>query len=325
MRLLAPEASNHAASREQEGADTPAPVSHDAEGRVPVVEVHGWLNAAIEQSQDPYLGLKAGANTVPGDVGIIDYLLSTAATVEDALEVATRYVRLVNETLTCRLELDTVRATLRLDTCVPQPPAAEDFMLCSMITANAWLRSIPGLEISFIHAAPPDVAPYLQAFAPAKCKFAARHSGWSFPREHMRRPLERADANLHAILRAVADRMLSERPSSASSLSDRVRAIVARELAMPGLSTAWVAHRLSMSVRTLTRRLEAEQTSFYSLLDEARRSRAVNLMEDHELGVSEIAYRLGFAHAPSFHRAFRRWTGQTPSEYRRGLDLALSS
>jgi AraC-like DNA-binding protein len=325
-RLLDPRGGNAGLLVEVDASQPDERSSLDSEGRVPVNTVHDWLTAAIEKTRDPYLGLKAGALMTAGDAGVLDYLVQTAPTVERALDVATRYLRLVNEAMSCRLELDGSRVFWRLDPYVPLPAAAEDFLLSSWLSAHAWLREIPDLEVFLSHGPPPELEPYRHTFGAIRCRFSAGCSGWSFSHMHMDRPLEGADPNLHAILRRVADRMLTELPTGTASLSERVRALIALELAMPGLSTAWVARRLRMSVRTLTRRLEAESTSFYSLLDEARRARAVSLMNERRLAVSEIAFRLGFAHAPSFHRAFRRWTGQTPSEYRRTLpSLELSS
>jgi AraC-like DNA-binding protein len=120
-------------------------------------------------------------------------------------------------------------------------------------------------------------------------------------------------------MRRVADSQLAELPPESALFSDRVRALVARELATPRLSTSWVARKMRMSARTLARRLEQENTTFFALLDEARRVRALRLMEDRALNLTEIAMVLGFAHVASFHRAFRRWTGRTPAEYRHGL------
>jgi len=72
-----------------------------------------------------------------------------------------------------------------------------------------------------------------------------------------------------------------------------------------------------MSMRTLARRLESEGTTFRDLVDEVRRKLAVDHVGNRDIGFSELSYRLGFSHVAAFHRAFRRWTGQTPLTYRR--------
>ena len=73
-----------------------------------------------------------------------------------------------------------------------------------------------------------------------------------------------------------------------------------------------VARTLRMSRRTMSRRLEQEGTSFAAELDNARRQLAPAYVKDGETPLKEAAFRLGFSHAESFHRAFKRWTGETP-------------
>lgn len=293
--------------------------ANDLDGRIPVDNVHEWLAAAIEKTQDPLIGLRAGALMVPGDAGVIDYVLDSAPTVADAFDVTARYMRLINEAADCRLELDGPRALFRMDTRIPTPPAAEDFMLTAFITVHGWLKRIPDLELWFRHAPPHSLIEHRRAFGTAACRFSAPCSGVAFPRVHLQRQLEQADPNLHQIMRRVAESQLAELPPESALFSDRVRALVARELATPRLSTSWVARKMRMSARTLARRLEQENTTFFALLDEARRVRALRLMEDRALNLTEIAIVLGFAHVASFHRAFRRWTGRTPAEYRQAL------
>ena len=291
----------------------------DPDERVPLQSVHAWLAAAIEHTRDPDLGVRAGALMSSGDAGVIDYVLDSASTVADALDVTSRYMRLLNDAVDCRLEVDGSRVLFRIDARVTQPAAAEDFMLTGFYASHTWLRSIPDLEFWFTHSAPSSLLEYRRTFGQTAFRFGAPCSGVTFSRAYLQQRLERADPNLHAITRRLADIMLAELPPESALFSERVKALVARELATPRLSTSWVARRMRMSSRTLARRLEAENTTFFALLDDARRDRAMRLMEDRSLTLTEIAFVLGFAHVASFHRAFRRWTGRTPADYRQGL------
>jgi AraC-like DNA-binding protein len=92
-------------------------------------------------------------------------------------------------------------------------------------------------------------------------------------------------------------------------------AIVAR-LGSGDMCMESVAARLAMSVPTLRRRLEDEGTTFTDLVDDVRRDLAERYLRDPGRSISEIATLLGFAHAPAFHKAFRRWKGVTPSAHR---------
>jgi AraC-like DNA-binding protein len=77
-----------------------------------------------------------------------------------------------------------------------------------------------------------------------------------------------------------------------------------------------MARLLKMSVRTLHRRLSDEGTSHKQLLEQLRRELAATYLRERAIAISEAAYLLGFSEPSAFHRAFRRWTGQTPAEFR---------
>jgi AraC-like DNA-binding protein len=74
---------------------------------------------------------------------------------------------------------------------------------------------------------------------------------------------------------------------------------------------------LQVSPRTLERRLELEGTTFTRLLEEVREGLALRYVGGQDLPLCEVAMLLGFSQTTAFHRAFRRWTGQTPLQYRR--------
>ena len=96
-----------------------------------------------------------------------------------------------------------------------------------------------------------------------------------------------------------------------------MRSLIARDLAGGDASIDQVAKALSLSPRTLGRRLEEEGTTFKDVREDLRRRLALQYVGGQDLGLSEIAFLLGFSDAAAFHRAFKRWTGQTPLEYRR--------
>ena len=82
-------------------------------------------------------------------------------------------------------------------------------------------------------------------------------------------------------------------------------------------SQAEVARQLGLSTRALQRRLAAESTSYGALVDGTRRELALAYLREARHSMTDIGYLLGFSGAASFTRAFRRWTGKTPSEYQR--------
>jgi AraC-like DNA-binding protein len=127
--------------------------------------------------------------------------------------------------------------------------------------------------------------------------------------------LPSADPRLHAVIRSHADRLLEELPR-VESLTTRVRELLMTGLASDTATLTHVANTLHISERTLARRLEDEGTSFKLLLEDLRRRLALRYVGDSDLAFSEIAFLLGFSQVAAFHRAFKRWTDQTPLEHR---------
>jgi AraC-like DNA-binding protein len=149
-------------------------------------------------------------------------------------------------------------------------------------------------------------------------RFGAPFNGFSAPARYLSMPVQGADPNLHALIRKHAEAMLAELPR-AHSLTERVRALLAEQLANGAPSLGQIARHVSMSERTLARHLEDEGTTYKALLEDLRRRLARRYVRRSELPFAEIAALLGFSQAAAFHRAFRRWTGRTPLEYRRSL------
>ncbi|WP_210093285.1 AraC family transcriptional regulator [Ruegeria sp. HKCCSP346] len=109
---------------------------------------------------------------------------------------------------------------------------------------------------------------------------------------------------------------LSELQNSAS-VSERVRVALHRAIPADQASAEHVASALSMTARTLQRRLQQEGTSFKALVNSTRSELAKTYLRNTELPLSEISFLLGYADPSSFNRAFREWTRTTPERYRR--------
>jgi AraC-like DNA-binding protein len=110
--------------------------------------------------------------------------------------------------------------------------------------------------------------------------------------------------------------VLLDRLGSEESLSFKVRRAIADLLPRAEADVRRVAKALGMSRQTLHRRLAIENTSFQSLLTTLRRDAAVSQLASDAHSIAEIALLLGYSEPAAFHRAFRRWTGQSPSAYR---------
>ena len=145
--------------------------------------------------------------------------------------------------------------------------------------------------------------------------FAMGENALVLPAPLLETPCVRADPALVAVLDRYAAERLEQAPRT-SSIADRVRSALGDELRGGEPTAARLATRFKMSVRSLSRLLAAEGTSFRELLDALRRDLATRHLAADQLSIGEVAFLLGFSELSSFHRAFKRWTGRTPAEFR---------
>jgi AraC-like DNA-binding protein len=290
----------------------------DPDERVHVSAVNSLLEAALAITGDELLGLRASARMAAGDVGAFDFIMSSAETLRAALESASRFLRLLNDAAVWRLEIEGERAHLRFDCSVVLAPAAEDFGLAGLIRNQApnWPQGmLAEVDVWFTHGQPRELAPYVEILGVERLHFNAPITGFGFPARYLDMPLRSRDPRLHDVLRRYAEVTLASLPQ-AESVTQKVRRFVVEQLASGNFSLEHAARRLHVSARTLGRRLADEGTTFKELVDEMRKMVALRMVAGHDVGLSEVALLAGFTETPSFYRAFRRWTGMTPSQYR---------
>ncbi len=148
--------------------------------------------------------------------------------------------------------------------------------------------------------------------------FDAEVSAIAFHRESLAVPMKSPRPELCRLLEAHGEELLRRLPSQ-GDLLDLARRALLEELrgGEPELGT--IARKLGMSGRTLQRRLRVLGASHQDLLDEVRRDLALRYLKDPSLAVAEVSFLLGFSEVSNFYRAFRRWTGSTPLEFRRAV------
>lgn len=291
----------------------------DEDDRLPAGTLNELLRGAIAITGDENLGLKAARAIEVGDAGALEYAASSAATMGEAVEVLIRYMALLNDALTISVEYDDGRAIIRHDSAVVLPRASEDFQMGGFARGASFRSPIglaPRYEVHFTHPEPDDVSEYALTFPHATVRFGQSFAGFVIEKAHLDTPLPTADPKLHAVIRKHADQLLAELPQ-AHSFTARVRSLLMQELGGGNPSAPHIAGQLHMSSRTLTRRLDQEGTSFKDLLEDLRKGLALKYVGSTDLALSEIAFLLGFSQVAAFHRAFKRWTSQTPLEHRR--------
>lgn len=148
--------------------------------------------------------------------------------------------------------------------------------------------------------------------------YGARYGRMVFARSDWEAPLVGANPRLRAALEAHALELAREE-DRAQGFGARVRAVIARVLRDGEPRIGEVAQRLGMTARTLQRRLQDEGLGFTTLVDEARLGLARRYLADASLSVAEVSFALGYSEPSAFTRAFKRWSGCAPAEYRESL------
>jgi AraC-like DNA-binding protein len=297
-----------------EGVDLAHP-----EARLPESVPREVWRLAAEATGDEAIGIHVAEEQTPAAVDVLEYAFRASPTLGDGLGQVARYARVMHDRITIRLapEGDGVRLTGAVPPGHPVNRYQTEFFLA------IWLRLArdtcdPGLaplDASFAHSPPVSLDEHRRFFA-CPLRFGWPVIGLLIARADLDRPMRGADLALAALLERQLDKLLVSLPED-SSVSARARLLVKDDLPSGSVSVDRVAGQLAMSVRTLSRRLERERTSFRHLVDSVRQELAVAHLRDPLMELAEIAFLLGYSESSAFHRSFKRWTGRTPLDFRR--------
>ena len=290
------------------------------DARVSLEAVETMLGGAVERAHARDLGLQLGRSMCFGEGGAFDFAVRSAATVREAIDVAARYSALHTDSFRIWFETWHSHAVIRLHDQSHAVTAAADFSMAAFYKLHAYdaLPRDSRVECWFPYPTPSNMSEYERAFPGASnLRFDAPFLGFVFDRAHAKAPMPGADPVLHRLICDRVDVLLASL-TEWHAVGARVRRFIERELRNTSPATAAsVARALGMTRRTLSRKLEAEGTTFVDELDRARSELGLAYVADSEIPLKEVAFLLGFSHVESFHRAFRRWAGETPHAYRR--------
>ena len=294
----------------------------DPAGRVPLAARFRWWDAAVSVSGDPALGLRVGSVMPVGALGSFEYLLRNCASLGEVITRANEFMRLVDETGVIEIVREGDVAALRASRSggYPNaPPEIDCLFAASLVIVEEALPGARLLSVRYSHPAPTDVAVYTRHFG-CLVRFESEHNEIRFPAELIDAPQAHADRNLARVLEEHARHLLAHLPDEDPFLQTARRELL-QQIDRGAPSATQLARALGSSERTLRRRLDAEGTSYNALLGEVRQALARRYVTQTREGFEAIAERLAFADASTFFRAFKRWTGMTPAQFRERAKL----
>lgn len=283
--------------------------------RVPMAQQDRLWTLFTQATADPLAALALGADLQAGHLDIVGMLLLSCDTLGEAMEVLTEYAPIIGDNARFEVDGDTDTVLLRYlpDYTVCREQRVEAALGCVVCLAR-WMTQgrFQAQAVCFTHAARAQEAAYAQALG-CPVRFNQAANGVAFARADLSLGLVRVGRELHAHLRQLANDTLAA--LAQDSVSARVQQLIRQH---PRWGKERIGDELGMSGRHLNRKLAAEGISFKGL----REALLFDLAQQRLLqgqGASAVAQELGFSDENAFARAFRRWSGQTPAQFARGV------
>ncbi len=293
----------------------------DPNARYPVTVTTRLWQLAVQASGDPALGLRVSRFVSPTTFHALGYALVASGSLREVFERIVRYHPVVSDALSLSFNRvgDRYEFRFRVPEGVPMPvnEAMDAFAAIYVRTCRNRLgRHYAPLAVHLMRPSPTDPKPWHDVFR-SPLYFGALENLLEFDCADFDSHLDDASPESTELNETVRNRALEQ--LSPLTWERKVRGAIEIHLPEGEPSAECIAHHLHLSPRSLQRHLADEGCSYDLLLNECRQNLALLHMRDHDTTLSEIAYLLGFPDASSFSRAFKRWTGLTPGQYRDGV------
>jgi len=302
----------------QAGIDLSATSSPDA--RFPTRRMQKLWTLALEATGNPGLGLLTAQQFQPAVLHGLGFAWLASDTLLDALSRLARYSRFVNTSVGFRVEVtpDTTDLVITIPDVFPDfVHAAMDFGMAAtlrMCQITAGKQILPA-HVDLQRPTPHGRAAFTDLFGPS-IEYGATLNRLCFDNELANQPLTTANPELARVNDQTVMEYLAR--FDRASLAMQVRSKIIEQLPDGQPRQEDIADTLHVSLRSLQRRLKEEETSLKDLVEDTRRTLAVQYSRESHRSIGEVTYLLGFSEPSNFTRAFRRWTGKTPAAFRAG-------
>ena len=288
----------------------------DGKNVIPHAALGRLLTLCVARTHCPHFGLLVGQRATILSLGMVGRLMQHSETVGDALRALVSNLSIQNRGSVPALTISGDTALFTFSVYQRDAESADQISDGSLAVAVNSLRALGGAgwnpaEVLLPRAAPADSEPYRRHFR-APIRFNQEVATLVFPARDLKIRIAAADPMLRALLEERIQKLKDPR----SEFSDDIRRLLRTRLTSNRWSAEDIADVLGMHRRTLSRHLQGSGMSYRAIVNEIRFEIARQLLEDTEVPLGQIAAALGYSEASAFTRAFRRWSGQTPTAWR---------
>jgi AraC-like DNA-binding protein len=274
---------------------------------------------AMDLTGDPALGLHWGDRMNANAFIPVSHMIAHSASLRQGLESLSQFEPLISDEPCYELLEDDDSMTVRAPSVAGESSVVQRFTAEAVVTGffrlvRSFTADARPARVSFEHPAPVYSAEYERIFEQV-VHFEQPFSEVVFDRALLNAPSPHKDEGVHEALRALAERSIM-RLAQRAPYALRVRDLLVQHGYPQRMDMESVARTLGLSVRSLRRRLASEGKSFHEVESDALAAIAKHLLRDKQRTIQETADEMGFSDTTTFHRAFKRWTGTTPSAYR---------
>lgn len=300
-------------------AGIPAAWLGQAQARVPAPAFSALWLAVARELDDEFFGLDRRAMKV-GSFALLCQAVLSCDHLDRALKRMLRGFSVFLDDVQAQVRLDNGQAVVLLHNRIASAADrlfADETFLILLHGLMCWLvgRRIDLQQVDFAHPRPAHADEYTRMYT-EQLRFDAAHTSLRFDARVLAAPVVRDAAMLKEFLRTAPQSVFLKYKNEASWTARLRRRLRDCREGEPWPVFEGVAVELGVSPTTLRRRLEAEGSSYQGIKDQLRSELAIELLLHSVQSVDDIGARLGFQDASAFHRAFKRWHGLQPGEYR---------
>lgn len=289
------------------------------EAHIATPEFIRLLQLVMRRTEDEFLGLGRGTKSKPGTFSMMAHAVINCPSLGKAIERSAQFYRIVDLPLELILEEGSAESRLILRAASPEHDNILEAIIFISLRFWSWLtgRNLEPIAIQLDFPEPPQADQFRRAFH-GPVTYSNARNAVVFPTSWLSLPLVQNPLSLSKFLKDSLAHIIVGN-SQPIGLPEQIRAIISKGYGNTFPDFAQVCETLNMTPQTLRRRLKEENTSYQAIKDSIRQDAARYYLAKEELSIDEIALMMGFSEASSFHRAFKKWTGQTPAACRREL------